>query len=250
APDGTWDLYILPSGDASHLATLTDTTSPDELWPQLSPDHTQLAYAVPQPDGSDQVWILRLGADWRVLSRTRIPLDRSATPEAWTPDGRLVVQLGSASAPVLAYVDLLTGRTTRFLSGASTLSFSPDGRRITFARRHGDGGWAIWVADADGSHAHVVADTPGTDEFPFFSPDGGTIAFTSDVSGSQDVWTVPAAGGDLCDITPHTEGSRDLSFGWSPDGHVLLLSDRSHTGGTFLYFMNADGSDVQLALRI
>jgi hypothetical protein len=30
----------------------------------------------------------------------------------------------------------------------------------------------------------------------------------------------------------------------------MFLSNRSHTGGTFLYVMNADGSDVQLALRI
>jgi hypothetical protein len=31
---------------------------------------------------------------------------------------------------------------------------------------------------------------------------------------------------------------------------VPFLSNRSHTGGTFLYFMNADGTDVRLALRL
>jgi Tol biopolymer transport system component len=41
------------------------------------------------------------------------------------------------------------------------------------------------------------------------------------------------------------------AFGWSPDGSkILFLSDRSHTGGTFLYFMDLDGTNVQLALRL
>jgi Tol biopolymer transport system component len=53
----------------------------------------------------------------------------------------------------------------------------------------------------------------------------------------------------VTDLTPASRDA-DTSQGWTPDGHVLFLSNRSHTGGTFLYFMNGDGTDVRLALRL
>ena len=56
-------------------------------------------------------------------------------------------------------------------------------------------------------------------------------------------------GGGVTNLTA-TSRDRDTSVSWAPDGHILFLSNRSHTGGTFLYFMNPDGSDVRLALRI
>jgi Tol biopolymer transport system component len=51
-------------------------------------------------------------------------------------------------------------------------------------------------------------------------------------------------------LTPATPGS-DFPLWWSPDGSkVLFGSDRSRTGGTFIYMMDPDGSDVQLVMRI
>jgi len=51
-------------------------------------------------------------------------------------------------------------------------------------------------------------------------------------------------------LTPATPGS-DFPLWWSPDGSKILFgSDRSRTGGTFIYMMDPDGSDVQLVMRI
>jgi Tol biopolymer transport system component len=48
-----------------------------------------------------------------------------------------------------------------------------------------------------------------------------------------------------------TRAGEETAYGWSPEGSkVLFVSDRSDTGGRFLYMMDTDGSDVQLALRI
>jgi hypothetical protein len=63
------------------------------------------------------------------------------------------------------------------------------------------------------------------------------------------VFTAYANGTDVVDLTPNSRDA-DTAAGWTSDGHVLFLSNRSHTGGTFLYFMNNDGTDMQLALRI
>ena len=38
---------------------------------------------------------------------------------------------------------------------------------------------------------------PGTASGPLFSPDGSRVAFTGEFDGNQDVYVVPAAGGEL-----------------------------------------------------
>ncbi|MFL6288117.1 MAG: TolB family protein [Actinomycetes bacterium] len=250
APDGTFDLYALPDGDAARMVELTDGGG--SLFPQLSPDASQLAYSVPTVNGSD-VWLMRLGQDWSVQSQTPlIQGSGSLYPVAWAPDGRLVVQENKPDGTArLEYADTSTGEVQPWMSGAR-VEYSPDGQRIVFCRPHrGDPqNQDIWVADTDGSHAHRVIATPGDDTSPAWSPDGQTIAFTSNVSGNDDVWTATADGDDQRDVTPQTPDSEDWAWGWSPKGQILFLSNRSHTGGVFFYFMEADGSGATLAVRI
>lgn len=40
-----------------------------------------------------------------------------------------------------------------------------------------------------------VTTDSGTDQFPSWSPDGLTLAFSSDRSGNDDIWVIPATGG-------------------------------------------------------
>src|SRR4029450_12918238 len=62
--------------------------------------------------------------------------------------------------------------------------------RIAFAW-HDD----IWVANADGSSATRLTNHLGNDFGPRFSPDGRTVAFTSNRYGNNDVFVIPAGGG-------------------------------------------------------
>ena len=67
---------------------------------------------------------------------------------------------------------------------------------------HGD----IWIANENGSNpvrltAHVARDT-----FPRLSPDGRWVAFTSDRFGNDDVFVIPAAGGEPKQLTFSTGG--------------------------------------------
>ena len=250
APDGTFDIYVMPDGDAANLVALTD--SGHAVAPELDTQGSALAYSVATASGSD-VWLMHLGPKWTVQSQTRIVADKgSVYPEALAPDGRLVVATyASDRSSRLSYLDPATGRFERWMAG-SLVEYSPDGRQVVFCRAHaGDAlDQDVWVAAADGSAAHRLIDTKGNDTFPHWSPDGQTIAFTSDATGSEDVWTASADGTVPHDITQQAFSSRELSYGWSPEGQVLFLSDRSNTGGTFLYFMAPDGSGVTLALRI
>ncbi|MDG2090360.1 MAG: PDZ domain-containing protein [Gammaproteobacteria bacterium] len=86
-------------------------------------------------------------------------------------------------------------------------------------------GGDIWVAELGQSQAVRITSTAAIESDPNFSPDGQTIAFTSNRSGTASVYTVPATGGAVNRLTWHP--SPVITRGWTPDGeHVLYASSR------------------------
>jgi Tol biopolymer transport system component len=70
--------------------------------------------------------------------------------------------------------------------------------------------------------------------------DRGLIAFVSDRSGNDDVWTVNPDGSGVRDLT--SDPARDLSPAWSPNGSKIAFSS-DRTGSQDIWVMDADGSD-------
>ena len=69
---------------------------------------------------------------------------------------------------------------------------------------------------------------PAHDINPVFSPDGQTLAFSSNRHGTYDVFVVPAQGGRPKRLT--TDSADDMVVGWTPDGkNVLFTSNRKTT---------------------
>ncbi|MFH1842710.1 MAG: peptidase S41, partial [bacterium] len=84
----------------------------------------------------------------------------------------------------------------------------------------------LWVADKDGGQARRVTSHSGQESSPFFSPDGGLIAFSGEYDGNTDVFVVPATGGEPKRLSWHP--GRDRVCGWTPDGtQVLFASSRA-----------------------
>ena len=76
------------------------------------------------------------------------------------------------------------------------------------------------------------------------APDGKTVAFVSDVTGSPELWTVSAASGWPTQLTTLDERVTDVQ--WSPDGRWLAFA--SDTGGAEhydLYRVAASGGAVE-----
>ncbi|MGA2692380.1 MAG: PDZ domain-containing protein [Opitutaceae bacterium] len=87
-------------------------------------------------------------------------------------------------------------------------------------------GGDIWIVGRSGGDAHRLAGSSGTSGGPVFSPDGGKVAYTSQVDGNTDVYVVDASGGVPVRLTYHP--ASDIAVGWTPDGsRVLFASDRS-----------------------
>ncbi len=87
-------------------------------------------------------------------------------------------------------------------------------------------GGDIWIVDRNGGDARRLVTGSGMLSGPVFSPDGSLVAYTGDYDHNQDVYVVPAAGGEPRRLTWHP--STDVALGWTPDGkHVIFRSLRS-----------------------
>lgn len=106
----------------------------------------------------------------------------------------------------------------------SAAAVSPNGKSIVFE-------WSedLWTASIDGGEAKRIVQHPARDAYPRFSPDGKRIVFSSNRSGSLQIYSVPVAGGDLLQHTHHTEGNKLECL--SPDGrHSLVRGVREQPG--------------------
>ena len=101
----------------------------------------------------------------------------------------------------------------------SAPSLSPDGQSLAISWR-GD----IWTVSSNGGSLTRITSHSGRDYYPEYSPDGKTLAFCSDRTGSMQIYTVPSSGGSPQQRTSHTEGYTLES--WYPDGSAFLATAR------------------------
>jgi tricorn protease len=102
---------------------------------------------------------------------------------------------------------------------ASGPALSPSGDSLAISWR-GD----IWIVPSNGGRLRRITSHSGRDYYPEFSPDGKTLAFCSDRTGSMQIYTVPTGGGAPQQRTSHTEGYTLES--WYPDGSAFLVTAR------------------------
>jgi tricorn protease len=95
-------------------------------------------------------------------------------------------------------------------------------RQVAFAY-----GADIWVADRAGGPARRLTSTPAVEANPHFSPDGKLIAFTSNRSGTMQVYVVPVEGGEPTRLTWYPAPS--FARGWTPDGSRVLYASLRET---------------------
>src|SRR5690242_4188179 len=98
---------------------------------------------------------------------------------------------------------------------ARTPDISPDGKLVAFSYL-GD----IWTVETIGGVARPVTMHEAHDINPVFSPDGRSIAFSSNRHGSYDVFVVPSVGGKPKRLT--FDSGHDMVSGWTPDGKGVV----------------------------
>ncbi|HEY4148926.1 MAG TPA: hypothetical protein VGM41_08355, partial [Chitinophagaceae bacterium] len=122
-----------------------------------------------------------------------------------------------AAVAIAAGVSAQTS-STYFLSNPC---LSPDGQTVVFSFE-GD----LWKSDTKGGQAVRLTAMEGYETSPRFSPDGKWIAFTGRQSGNADVFVMPAAGGDIKQLTWHSANDELSSWGWDSKS-LYFTSSRS-----------------------
>ncbi|RMH12360.1 MAG: amidohydrolase, partial [Gemmatimonadetes bacterium] len=147
----------------------------------------------------------------------------------------------ASAAPVLAQgrgrpdpLPLRAARTAEFTATEGTwmsLDVSPDGQTIVFDLL-GD----LYTLPITGGTATPLLTGMAYDAQPRFSPDGERIAFVSDRSGGDNLWTMRL---DKTDTSQVSRGNNNLyvSPEWMPDGEFIIVSRSGGLGGVAKLFL-------------
>ncbi len=193
--------------DSRQFAEITHFTDYDVDFPSLGDS------AITFQQGG-RLWAIDLPSQQLHEVRTDVPDDGTRTQPRW-------VRVADAIR------DTDTSRTVDY-------AVSPNGARAAFSAR----GDLFTVPAEQGGIRNLTQTSDAEEDHPAWSPDGATLAYTTDSSGSQQVALRPAAGGAERLITRFRTGFYYTPV-WSPDGRTLAVPDGNHA----VWLVTADGAD-------
>jgi Tol biopolymer transport system component/predicted Ser/Thr protein kinase len=210
--------------------------------PHFSPDGERLAVA--NEDARSGIWIYDIGRD------TLSPLtgEKNATHPVWTPDGRSIVY---QSADGMSFARSDGGSRAEVLNRTKEFqypsAFSPDGKTLAFYQS-GPRGFELWTLPVEREGDKLTAGKPeifqGTNfgnRGASFSPDGRWLAYSSNESGSSQVfvrafpdkggqWQVSTNGGTA---PIFSRNGKDLLYFDMADDRIMVAS-YAPKGDTFV----------------
>ena len=254
SPDGAWLAFNDKEspGDAYGLYLLSPTTlekrkltAPrSDFWgdhdPAFSPDGGQLSFTRSVSEGMQDIYLISVDGN----NEQRLTSDsRNILGHTWKPDGEHLVFSSNRTGRAGLWELDISGGEPRWLGLVDGQALFPDisrqGNRLGYVNHSSETNiWRMRVDQPD-SAAPVIASTKW-DLHPAFSPDASKIAFTSNRSGSFEIWTSDSDGGEAMRLTsfggPFTSTPR-----WSPDGTRLVFTSRPG-GQADLYIIEAEGT--------
>lgn len=182
--DAEFDLVEIPlDGTATRALLATSRTEREPVW---SPTNSEYAF-VSNRNGLEEIWLRSADGTWeRPLAR----------PGDITRDS---------------------------VAAISSISFSPDGRRIAFQASTHDVALArVWIANVTGGTPVPLTKRIYFEDHPAWSPDSRWIAFTSmQADGGTDLVKVRPGGDDVTMIL-RDKLLVNTEVSWSPRGDVIL----------------------------
>jgi eukaryotic-like serine/threonine-protein kinase len=185
------------------------------IWPRISPDNNRVAVTV--QGGTNTTWLYDLSRH----TMTRFFSDSDTARNAvWSPNSQRLAffsgggRISSKPASGSGMEELLTTR------GGTPISWSSDGRFLSYSERSPETGWDIGVLPLENERRPTIfLRTRFNETTPMISPNGDWLAYTSNESGRYEIYVQPfPQPGEKFQIS--TAGGFDPV--WSLDGHELF----------------------------
>jgi Tol biopolymer transport system component len=246
--DGPYSLYLM-SLETLQRRRLTEApgASVGDWCPAFSPDGRSLAFVRALNWGRGEIEVLSLDSGKIHTAAT----DPSWLPGGltWAPEGKDLIFASARMGLVRLWRVPAAGGEPHVLSigeGGFAPAVSFRSHRLAYtAGRFNSNIWRTDLAGAAPRHTKVVA-SARQEGYPELSPDGKKIAFTSDRSGSPEIWTADANGSNQVQLT-HFAGPATGSVHWSPDGRQLVFDSHAR-GQNDVYVSRIDGGSPRLLM--
>jgi eukaryotic-like serine/threonine-protein kinase len=247
SPDGT-ELAGTVLSRASYDLTVTSLSSQQSrhrrLPPELvgvmdlswSPAGQNMAFVEAMPSRTtSRLYSVRLGEDGVTAITDG---STSVWSPTWSPDGRHLYFVHSGAGTMDLWHQAMTsaghpeGLPAALTTGVEMrrAALTRDGRRLAYSKGRRVGNvWRVPIRPdrpARWADAEQLTFDQAFVEYIDVTRDGSRLLVSSDRGGNSDVWSLPASGGEMRQVT--TAPTQDWNPRWSPDGtHVAFYADRT-----------------------
>lgn len=229
-----WDLVAI-GGDGERRRLLpppaaTSSTlqyAPGDFYGTLSPDGRVLAFARTAGTWLYRLYTVRLTRGLKPEGKPELLVDQSYPSLkgiAWVSNRDIVygagahitnarlwrVRVGSGSPALLNWAAM----------GSSMPAVAPAQHLLAYAAHSATG--RLWRMDLRTGERRLIADSRHSQELPQYSPDGRKVAFQSDRSGQDEVWS--------CDAEGKADGTNCQQLTFSKDRNAAHRAGRRTAG--------------------
>jgi TolB protein len=180
--------------------------------PAISPDGTEVVFALRTPRGDSDLFISKLDGSGRRNITNNPALDTSPT---WSPSGRQIAYI--SGIPGQINICDSDGSNVRKIvkegGDADGVAWSPNGKWLAFHwKPRLSANYDLFIVDVSSGAIRQLTSNSGSNEYPSWAPDGRHVVFQSNRTGIYQIYIMLLEGTELRMIT--SQGS-NTSPAWS-----------------------------------
>ncbi len=222
--------------------------SDEDMQPAVSPDGQYVAFTRDVGRGISRILVVPIDGGTPTLIPVPSQNVYNARP-AWTPDSKGILFVSNAGGENHVWLARFRSHSppeelAALGDGIHDLTVSAIGQLGLVRQSEDSNLYVLDLPPAQHTAAprRILASTR-TEESPSIRPDGKQIAFASNRSGYEEIWTARIDGSDAMQVT-YLQNPVTGSPDWSPNGSRIVFDSRASERPQ-LYLMSADGGKAQ-----